>query len=324
MNQFRVTSHELRVAVWLLALVAANGAWGKGAGTSGLGELDLPVSALAAATGDASAGLVDDATAVTSNPARLGAAARNGVAATHTVWPIGFSDSLMALYGTLPRFGSVGGQLRVLRASFDEFRENPAPPFAVDAGSFAYQTVQAAVAFAPDLSLVNDYLPVKVRVGAGLFLVRRSIADERRNGAGGIVGATAEVKRGFEVYAIARNLGRMGRTMPMSTSLGLSGGRAGLWGEADRLRGAVETFWSREAGIGGAVGIEYALQWAALEAAVRAGYRYGTEEFASLLPTAGLAFRIKHLSLEVGVAPMGDLGVAQILSVSYQERRQPD
>ena len=107
----------------------------------------------------------------------------------------------------------------------------------------------------------------------------------------------------------------------MSASLGLSGGRAALLGGADRLRGAVEAFWSREAGVGGAVGVEYAMRWAALEAAVRAGYRYGTEEFASLLPTAGLAIRIKHLSLEVGVAPMGHLGVAQILSVSYQERR---
>ncbi len=301
----------------LLAVIAAGPVRAGGSGVSEVGELDLPVSALAAAVGGPSAGLVEDASAVTDNPARLGAVAPAGVAVTHTVWPLGFSDSLLAMYGSLPRLGSLGGQVRLFRVDVPKTNEQGG-----DTGMFSYQTLQVAVACAPDLRFLNEYVPVKIRAGAAVFLVQRDIAGDQGNGVGGNAGVTAEVARGFELYVTGRNLGGVeGVAMPMASSLGLSGRRAEVLVANDRFSGAIEGMWSREAGAGGGVAVEYALRGNALEVALRTGYTLSTAELAGTLPTVGLAVRIAHLSLEVGVASLGDLGVAKVLSLSYQERR---
>jgi hypothetical protein len=216
--------------------------------------------------------------------------------------------------------------IRMVRAEVDATTENPDGTYGSTTGSYSYQTIHGLLAWASDLELLGVFLPAPLRVGCALSFVQRDVADQSSLGAGVNAGGSMRVAKSCELYAAGRNAGTLrGASLPSSSSLGAVMRFAGMCLDGDRLSVAAEASFSGESGAGGAVAAEYALGWAEVETALRAGYSLsGGGTPAGSLPTAGLAVRISSISLEVGVASLGKLGVAQVISLSYQDWRPPE
>ena len=308
----------LAILTLVLAPVRARG-WS--AGASEAAELDLPASALAAVAGPAASVLGRDASVVVDNPALLGRSAAAGVSASHAIRPLGFSDSQGSAFTSVAGVGAAGFQLRVVRGDLTAVTEDGSGAYGGPAGPVGYQAVVATLGAAPSLEALTEGWPVRLRTGAAVTFVRRELADSIAGGVGGSAGAVVEWPFGVSAWATARNLGLTNRTgWPAAFSFGAAWERNGLLLEDDRFSAALGGVLGREPGVGGVLAVEYGLDAGPLGVAARAGWSPATTTSASSWPAAGLVVRASSLALEAGLAPMGDLGWVQVVSLSFQER----
>ena len=303
-------------------LLAAGVCRGEGSGLSVLPELDLPSSALAASAGMAAGGLVEDASAVMENPARLGSAASSGFAATHVVWIEGLSDSHLDGYLRQEGIGAVGAYLRLFRGDFTGTSETSGGEYMGEDAGYSYRTVSAGAAWAPDMSLLRDILGLAgLRFGAGMGLARREMVREVAYGAGLTLGAEAGFEDGWSAYARARNIGTMtGDLLPFSAGVGAVKRMENVFMPADRGVAAAEACLAREDGAGAGLSVEYVVRWLDMETGLRAGYGFTSAERASSLPSGGIVIRLGTVSLELGLASLGDLGMTEVVTLTFQER----
>jgi len=307
------------LAALLLALGGARTAAGSAAGGAEAGELDLPASALAAAVGPAAALLGRDASALADNPALLGRDAPAGVGASYAIRPLGFTDSQASGYLAGAGVGAAGVQLRLVQGDLTEVDEDGAGNAGPPAGPVDYQAIAATAGVAPDLAALTVDWPVRIRAGAAVTVFRRDLAGTIQSGWGGSAGAIAEWPFGVSGWFVARHVGWSGTTgWPVESSAGGAWTGTSLLLDGDRLTAALGGAWGRERGVGGVLAAEYGLEAGGLGAAVRAGWTPSTTPSASRWPAAGLVLRAAALSLEAGLAPMGDLGWVQVVTVAYQ------
>lgn len=302
----------------ILMLCAAAGFAGQ---MPGLEEVSAPASALSAAIGPVSAGIVGDASAVQDNPARLREAGGAGIAVTHTIWPVDVSDSNLQASIWAPGIGGIGLMARMMECSFTEEIENLDGTYCESGGSFSYRTVKAGIAASPDLSSMDGLLPGRISAGASICILQRELADSTERGAGASAGLNISLPKGFSGYAAVKDVGRIGKDpLPASAHIGAAYSRRGALLEADSVMLGVELNSTKGAGAGGAVGGEYALRSYPVGIGLRAGYRVDEDSRAGSLPTAGLVLRWDEFAMEYGLMEMGDLGVGQALSLSFRKK----
>lgn len=288
------------------------------AGSTAAAGLDLPFGALSAVAGGAAAGLVDDATAVVVDPARLGAAGPAGVAASWTSWPGGVTDSQVAGALRFPGVGTGGVHLRATSVDVPATIENGDGSFGSQQGSASFGVLAATAGFAPDLSAVTAGFAYPLEAGAAVEVVHRDLDNHPVTGFGGTAGVTLGVATGVTVHCLARDLGTTdGVAWPMTFAAGGTFILPDAWLLGDRFAAAGSAEWSRENGAGGSAFLEYGLGWNGMLAAFRVGERLTLARAASVLPSAGLVLRVSRVSLEMGVVPFGPFGTAQVVSLSY-------
>jgi len=310
-----------------IALLAATTVLASGGATCDAGELDLPVDAAAAAFGTAASGLVDGTAAVFTAPARIGAGAPMGVAATYVSWMTGVSDSSVAIHKAGAGLGSLGLALRYFRSDLRYSSEDGRGFFGNEGGIFYYENLRVAAALSPDLASLLSPALSGLHAGVSGFVIKQDAAEmDTRYGYG--INAQAEYRPdgALAVCAEGRNIGVLkGRPLPLGFAAGLEariGGVRRSGGSSDRLAGAAEFRWSRQNGVGGSIAAEYSVEWEVLRSAIRAGWAVDTVKSASLFPTCGLAFRIANLSIEAGLVFQGDLGTAQVISLGWESRKE--
>jgi hypothetical protein len=122
------------------------------------------------------------------------------------------------------------------------------------------------------------------------------------------------------VHLAGRHLGTSdGVAWPMTLAAGASWVLPDTWLLGGRLAASGSAEWSHETGPGGAAAVEYGLSWNGMEAALRAGERVTLARSASVIPSGGLLLRVARVALEIGVMPFGQLGTAQVVSLSYAQ-----
>jgi len=303
-------------------VLLAGACFGQGAGRSVMPELDIPTSALAAAAGLSAGGLVEDASAVMENPARLGSAASSGFAATHVVWVEGLSDSHLDGYLRREGIGVLGVYLRVFMGDFTGTSETYGGDYMGASGGYSYRTVSAGGAWAPDLGMLREMMGVKeLRLGLGMGVVRREMVRDVDYGAGLMLGAEAGFEEGYSVYARALNVGVMtGDPLPFRGGMGVTKRMENVLMPADRGVVAAEACLAREDGLGAGLSLEYVIRWLDMETGVRAGYGFVGSDSASSLPSGGILVRLGSVSIELGFVSLGDLGVTEVVTLTFQDR----
>jgi hypothetical protein len=196
--------------------------------------------------------------------------------------------------------------------------EDPLGFFGAATGQIYYQNQVLTVAAAPDLRALFPEIPEGWRAGVAAFLVQRDDTGPVRYGYGINAQAIARTVKEMDVYLSGRNLGVIERRMlPMSFALGAVIRRPEMLVSDGNLAGVVELKWSRESGAGVGIAAEYAVETSVMRSSLRVGWSICGEKFATLLPTAGLAFQLASLTLEAGVAPLGNLGTAEVISLGW-------
>ncbi len=292
-------------------------------GIPGIEELAMPVSALSAAMGPVSAGVVSDATAVQDNPARLDEAGMAALAATHTIWPLDFSDTNIQACVWGNGLGGVGLMARMIESSFTEEIEFGDGSYADEGGAFSYRTFKGGIAAAPDLSVLEDLVPGRISAGISAYFLQNEIAGSIRRGAGFSGGIQVDFPPALSFYAIGKELGRIGADpLPASVHVGAAYMRRGVFAGIDRAVLAAEVSTAKGSGRGGAVGGEYELRTYPIGIGLRAGYRIEEEDRAGSWPTAGLVMHWDEFTVGFGLVEMGKLGAGQVLTLSYGRRAE--
>jgi len=274
----------------------------------------LPTSALAASLGPVSAGMCESAGAVAENPARMGSG--QGIAASYNAWPMQLSDGSVAGCIGMGPAGTIGLFVRRLWMTMDRLVENGDGTYGGVNGRLDTQATTGGLAWSPDPALLTDLLDRRASVGVSVAYAGRRLDDTSQKGISGTVGGDVEVSEHIRAFAVGRNLGMVsGSSLPLAGTGGVvfTNEFVGL----GRLRTAASGTWSADGGPSGALGAELAVSGGHATAALRAGYRLGAVRQAGYLPFAGIAVGLGGLSLEMALVPYGEVGTAQVASLSY-------
>lgn len=253
-----------------------------GAGTSAFQFLNLGAGARIEAMGEAGTAVADGVDALTWNPARLrGEGGRGELAVSYFNW---LQDVRVGQLGGVWPLGkaTVGLGARSLRVS--DFSNVPGE----DEVGQSDLAVGAAAAY-----------PVAgaLSAGAGLKVVRSSLAGEHATGLVGDVGLNYRWVEGWDVAAAVRNFGpSIGYGTGAEESLPTQGAFA-IGAKVGELRLDSEVLWEDGPGLIGAIGAEYQFRD---RIALRAGSRIGESSDGAREPWAagiGIAAR-SDLELE--------------------------
>jgi hypothetical protein len=259
----------------LAALAAAGAARAEGAGTAAFQFLTLGSGARIEAMGEAGTAVADGVDALTWNPARLGTGVGRDVAVSHFNW---LQDVQVTQGGVAWPVGKAFLGVGARSLAVEDFGNVPGQPeigqsdLAVSAGA-AYP------------------LTGSIRAGAGLKMVRSSLAEEDATGFVGDLGLDYEWVEGWNLAGAVRNFGPgFGYGDGPDEKLPTQGAVA-LATTFGKLTLDSEVLWEKGPGWGGAVGAEYRLRD---RIRLRAGSRLAEEGDAAREPWAagiGIAAR---------------------------------
>jgi hypothetical protein len=259
----------------LAALAAASPAWADGAGTTAFQFLNLGSGARIESLGGAGTAVADGVDAITWNPARLGTGVGRDVTVSYFNW---LQDVQVAQGGVAWPLGSAFLGVGARSLTVEEFGNVPGEP-AVGQSDLA---VGAAAAYP---------LTGSIRAGAGMKLVRSSVAEEDATGFVGDLGLDYEWVEGWNLAAALRNFGPgFGYGDGPDEKLPTQGAVA-LAATFGKLTVDSEVLWEEGPGWGGALGAEYRLRD---RIRLRAMSRLGEESDAAREPWAagiGIAAR---------------------------------
>jgi hypothetical protein len=274
---------------------------GGGPGTTALPILKTPVGPRPAAMGEAYAALVDDATAMYWNPAGLGAARNGGFFLSHQEWFRGIRDEYVCMAVPV-KGGRLGLGLTYSGVSgiesWNEFnRRDPAADVANHTGIFA----------------VGYGAPIgrRLRVGGGAKVLYDYLGQSSSSGLGACLDAGAQFKPAscLDLGASIENAGLADYRAEDGLYLlptALRFGAAYRWRD---LVLASDFVLPVDNGPTLHLGTEYVLL---NTIALRAGYKTGPQDLASLTYLSGLCFglglNLGRFSLDYAFAPYGDLG----------------
>jgi hypothetical protein len=215
--------------------------------------------------------------------------------------------------------GTVGIFLRRLWMTSDRLGENGDGSYGGPNGRVGMQTSMGEVAWSPDPGALTDLAGRRVSLGASFSVIERDLDDASQRGISGTLGADMDLSANIRAFGVARELGQVSkRSLPLEGTAGV------VWStglpETGVIRLAGAGTWGADGGPSASVGAEAAFGAGVATAAVRAGYRIGGIKQAGYLPYGGLSLGLGALSLELAVVPMGDIGTAQIASLSYVVR----
>jgi hypothetical protein len=246
-----------------------------GAGTAAFHFLNLGAGARIEAMGEAGTAWADGVDALTWNPARLGADGSREVAVSYFNW---LQDVQVAQGGAAWPVGKafLGVGARSLRVQ----------DFSNVAGEAEIGQTDVAIGAGAAYPLAGT-----LRAGAGLKLVRSSLAGEDATGFAGDVGLNYEWVEGWNLAAAVRNFGPgfgygdgPDETLPTQAAVGLAA-------TVGKLTVDSEVLWEEGPGVGGVLGLEYRLRD---RVRVRAGSRLADDSDGAREPWAagiGIAAR---------------------------------
>lgn len=265
----------------LLLGLAAPAARAGEAGTTAYGFLNLGSSPRIEGLGEAGSALAEGVDAVVWNPARLGVSPRREASVSYFNW---LDDVQAGHAGATFPLGRASVGLVVRSLSVTDFGNVPG-----EGGVGQSDLAVGAAAAYP--------LPGSLHLGAGVKVIRSSLAEEDATGWAGDVGLDYRWVEGWHAVAAVRNFGAafgyvdgVDEKLPTQAAFGV-GSRFG------ELLVDSEVLWEEGPGWGGALGAEYRL-WQRL--ALRAGGRVGQESDRAAEPWAvgiGVAAR-RDLELE--------------------------
>lgn len=276
--------------------------------TSGI-FLQMPAGARAAAMGEAQAAAVDDATAVSWNPAALTRVAHRSVTLMHAAYVADTSYDYAAYAQNLGRLGAVGGALRYFTAG----RISETDATGTEVGSFSPRDVALAGAYArPLLWGVSGGVAVKYIDSRILNTARTASADF------GLLAASTPV-RGLSLGLCVSDLGgtlryeQQAENLTTTIRFGTAWTRAGwtLAGDAVLPRNNAPY---------GAFGLERtAALWGDWHGALRAGFN--TRSLGDISgfvgPAFGLGFGKGGVRFDYAFVPLGGLGSSHRVSLNF-------
>jgi len=306
------------MALFVSALVTGAAARGEfKAGIPAGAEMALPSHALAASLGPVAQGMCESAGAVGVNPARMGMG--RGVTASYTTWPMQLSDTSVAGCTSSGGAGTLGLFVRRLWMSMDRLVENGDGTYGGVNGRADMQATTGGLAWSPDPAFLTDMAGRRTSVGISVAYAGRDLDGASQEGVSGTVGADVELDERLRAFTVARNLGAVSRS-----ALGVEGTVGVVYSTElsglGTLRTAASGIWGADGGPAGAVGVELAVSGGHATAALRTGYRIGPVKQAGYLPFAGVAVGLGGLSLEMALVPMGEIGTAQVASLTYYQK----
>ncbi len=319
-------------AVLLTAVLCVLPARAGDAGYAGAAFLKFSPSPRGTGMGEAYTSITEDAYSAWWNPAGLGSVEGPELAATYNASMQDVTSQYLSVAYPL-RYGSTLG--------FNVTRLSVAPFQGYDAQGLKTGKVESsdmAVGGAYGRALLKDEIERPVlNVGAGLKIIRETLADASANTAALDLGAVYYIRpahywmkkvpaQEFRVGLALKNIGpglkfdSRSSPLPMSATLGGSwhshpGGSASLILSLDQTFSNDEKYYA-------ALGAEYvAFQLLSF----RAGYRTGQEMGSGL--RIGVGFRLSMLDIDYSMSPYGDLGSMHKVGVSMrlgaQVARQP-
>jgi hypothetical protein len=303
--KLRITS--LLMAVAATALLAPPLWAGRtDVGTSGAAFLKLNAGSRPAAMGEAFAGIADDVTALSYNPAGTARIARPQFTAQYGSWFQGMTFNAIGFVYPTAAAGTFG--VGIINLSSGDIEKRAADTLAAD-GTFT----------ASDYAYLLHYARAfgsRVSAGANIKAISQSLDDHRASTVAGDAGVLWQTPfTGLSCGAAVQNLGngirfiRETDPLPLNIKCGF-GYRQLLAGKSAIIAGLDYNLPRDNDGWLGA-GIEWQRHFAKnISAALRGGYKtVAAEELGGLAGmTAGAGATWKEFSVDVAWVPYGDLG----------------
>jgi len=294
-----------------LLLFAFVGIFGTGdAGTTAFPLLRVPTSPRACAMGEAFTGYADDVGAVLWNPAGLGRLSTVQLGLSHQEWFGGIRDEHVSLAAPVGP-GTVGAAAVFSATEGIEIWDplnNRSQPVAARSG---YATVGYGLNIAPRLDC-----------GVTFKALYDDLIEQTGTGICADAGLLFQVARPVRVGLVGQNLGwgmRYGSDnvpLPMSVRLG-----------ASFVRPRFAIVFDASVPIDNRPNLHFGGEYLASSIlALRAGYRTGPQDLATLSPVAGITcgfgLNLNLLSLDYALVPYGDLGMTHrvALRTSFRTR----
>lgn len=307
-----------KITALLIALLSSPLALAGGAGTTAASFLKIdPAARTAALSGAAVALADDDATLINHNPAGIGGVERKQFSFTHNEWVTGIKLESLSYAHPVTEDFTIGAAVNYLHTdsvgSTDGLGADTGSSFSLNDG---VATIGAANRF-------GEYF----LLGAAVKGIRQSMDSRSAMAIAGDAGAILKFQY-FSLGAAVTNFGSGIKLYEQSSPLPqtLKGGLTILPVRSLLLSGQADKAVDSNVILRGAV--EYSFRGIIVpddRYSLRAGYRNGSSENTGPGFSFGAGMRIKALGIDYSFVPMGDLGAANRISISFAfGEKRPD
>lgn len=284
-----------------------------GAGTEAASFLDIPVGAGPAALGSAYTAQAQDAYAPVWNPAGLGRLDSVQAAGMHVPYLQSVKYEFLSLVIPLgeEKKSGIGAAVQYLGSGDIPSRDENGTLI----GDFSTTFAAYTLAFGRQVSEKSSF-------GSAVKLITEKISDASAKGYALDMGLLYAAHDRLSLGASIVNLGPQFKLVSEEAPLPAALRGGATWRATNHMNLSVEAVYRREGPFGGSLGFEYKYFD---QFSVRAGY--DTSRIKELAAMAGirggLAIFYKGQEFSYAVAPFGDLGTAQYLSLVFRFTKAP-